>query len=170
MELECSCKTTGVWNGSTFCHLKFFDVGSSSTLMQDTPAQPLRDPCHCWYGCLTSSLYLYRAEPNPMWLCWHEGMPRKGWEYHMGHPYLNLNFVYVAVNSVNNMNNYVGIMPNKYKWSFNVLKSFIYRTHGCSCTIIYHIMWMKFWLILCVGIIHWLVAWWLPGDNVLHYT
>ena len=41
--LECGSKTTGVWNGYTPLCVKFFDEELSSTLMQNTPAQSLRD-------------------------------------------------------------------------------------------------------------------------------
>ena len=45
-ELEHGSKTKGVWNGYTPLCVKLFDEELSSTLMQNTPSQPLRDSSH----------------------------------------------------------------------------------------------------------------------------
>ena len=91
-----------------------------------------------WYGysCSTSEgpmqlmiwclNFLTLAKPNTTMLAWGCAQKKLERGYHTGCPYANQNFLYIAVNSVHNTNNYVGVMWNKYKWSFNILKSFIF--------------------------------------------
>ena len=65
-DLECGSKTTGVWNRYTPLHVKFFDDESSSTLMQNTPAQSLRDLGFWHLSGLIPLFHLQKALPT--WL------------------------------------------------------------------------------------------------------
>ena len=75
--MERGSMTNGVWNGCTLHHVKLFNVGSSSTLMWNTP-QPYREPCHQCYGALTPSPHWYKTSP-----VWNWTSEMKAW----GHAY-----------------------------------------------------------------------------------